>query len=240
MSDSPEARGSAVALLIEDDEKLAQLYAEVLRRDGFSVVVCGNLRSALDLLRSGFVPWVCVVDLHLPNGKGLDVVRQLEAIPGRSAFVLISGIYNDDWAEEAFRISSRVQQYILKTRIAATNEMAAERGLPTLAKLCRDAMARYATVCREKTMDVATALARSKPRTPWTVLKDRIATEFASRRAFRWFVRCLAGVLLAGGAVLSRYGASHDAGVIEACGAFLTATGGGLGILVGGAVKRRV
>ena len=63
-------------LLVEDEAKLADVLAEQLGEEGFDVRRASSLRQALRLL-DDLVPDVAVIDIGLPDGSGLDVLRRL-------------------------------------------------------------------------------------------------------------------------------------------------------------------
>ena len=63
-------------LLVEDEAKLADVLAEQLAEEGFDVRQARSLRQALRML-DDLVPDVAVVDIGLPDGSGLDVLRRL-------------------------------------------------------------------------------------------------------------------------------------------------------------------
>jgi DNA-binding response OmpR family regulator len=63
-------------LLVEDEEKIAAVLAEQLGAEGFDVRQARSLRQALRML-DDLVPDVAVVDIGLPDGSGLDVLRRL-------------------------------------------------------------------------------------------------------------------------------------------------------------------
>ena len=63
-------------LLVEDEAKLAHVLAEQLEEEGFDVRQAHSLRHALRLL-DDLVPDVAVIDIGLPDGTGLDVLRRL-------------------------------------------------------------------------------------------------------------------------------------------------------------------
>jgi DNA-binding response OmpR family regulator len=65
-----------VALLVEDDAKLAALTAEYLRGHGITVVVSSNGASALEEARRTRFD-VVLLDLMLPGRSGLEVCREL-------------------------------------------------------------------------------------------------------------------------------------------------------------------
>jgi DNA-binding response OmpR family regulator len=67
-----------VALLVEDDAKLAALTAEYLKGHGVTTLVCGNGALALEEARRGRFD-VVLLDLMLPGRSGLEVCRELRA-----------------------------------------------------------------------------------------------------------------------------------------------------------------
>jgi DNA-binding response OmpR family regulator len=71
-----ESTPAIVALLVEDDARLASLTAEYLRRHGVEVVVAADGARALNEAgRTRFD--VVLLDLMLPGRSGLDVCREL-------------------------------------------------------------------------------------------------------------------------------------------------------------------
>lgn len=71
-------------LLVEDDELLRTFLADNLTADGFDVLLADGVRDALRLLEYKS-PDVCVVDLALPDGSGLDVLRAVRGSDGVSS-----------------------------------------------------------------------------------------------------------------------------------------------------------
>ena len=67
---------AAKVLVVDDEEPLARLVAEYLRRDGFDVTVTGDGADAVRLAND-FQPDVVVLDLGLPTLDGVEVCRQL-------------------------------------------------------------------------------------------------------------------------------------------------------------------
>ncbi|MEY2736339.1 MAG: hypothetical protein RLZ58_1748 [Pseudomonadota bacterium] len=73
-------------LVIEDDARLAQMVADYLSQSGYSVEVCGDGRSGLARLRdTGRAIDLVLLDLMLPDIDGLDVCRQIRALPSTLA-----------------------------------------------------------------------------------------------------------------------------------------------------------
>jgi DNA-binding response OmpR family regulator len=67
-------------LVIEDDRDLAEVVALGLRNEAYAVDVAGTCAQAEDLLRTTDIDVACV-DLGLPDGDGLDLVRRLPTDP---------------------------------------------------------------------------------------------------------------------------------------------------------------
>ena len=63
-------------LVVDDEPQIAQIARDYLEHAGFSVIVAGDGRKALDLARSR-QPDLIVLDLALPKIDGLDVAREL-------------------------------------------------------------------------------------------------------------------------------------------------------------------
>jgi two-component system, NtrC family, response regulator HydG len=135
-SRSPRPEGSMLhALLVDDDVNFALGLAEVVGREGFSTKTANTLKEAkAELARS--VPDVLLVDLHLPDGSGLDLFKELEGSPG-SEVILITGQATVDTAVEAMRRGAsdylikpvdfaRVKQVL--TNVARTRELKEQIG----------------------------------------------------------------------------------------------------------------
>jgi CheY-like chemotaxis protein len=231
MRDAPTVTRPTV-LLIDDDPLVRKVYTTSLELGGFEVVSRPNKQLALELIGSGFVPHVAVVDLHLENGRGLEIPRDLVKVPGRWPMVLFTGFYSPDLREEAFGISPRIQGYHDKARIAMTEQAAAERGHDTIATLCRDAIARSRVVNRFAQMDVADAMAKYRPKTLRDRIGEHVTKQLAARKSTRVLARVLAVSMVGIGAALTKWGNSRGGGGgwIEVGGAALTAMGGALGL----------
>ena len=65
-------------LIVEDDPGIAQGLAATLKAAGYAVDACQRLSPALAALRSDRFDLV-LLDLGLPDGDGLDLLRQLRA-----------------------------------------------------------------------------------------------------------------------------------------------------------------
>jgi DNA-binding response OmpR family regulator len=72
---------AATILLVEDDGPTRTFLADNLTADGYELLVADCARDGLRLLETKF-PDVALVDLGLPDGSGLDIVRRVRASDG--------------------------------------------------------------------------------------------------------------------------------------------------------------
>jgi len=69
-----------LALIIEDDYDLSNIFAEALQAAGFETQIIQTGDAALVRL-SSTTPNVVVLDLHLPRVGGVDILRQIRTDP---------------------------------------------------------------------------------------------------------------------------------------------------------------
>ncbi len=101
-------------MIIDDHEVVRRGIAEIVdRADGLTVVAEGG-SVAETLRRAPLVrPEILLVDLQLPDGTGIDIIRALrESVPEARAVVLTS-FDDDDALAEALDAGARA--YLLKT-----------------------------------------------------------------------------------------------------------------------------
>ena len=68
---------SELALIIEDDEDLASIFAEALRGVGFEVELVADGRMAQERLTNGVIPFLILLDMHLPHISGADILTNV-------------------------------------------------------------------------------------------------------------------------------------------------------------------
>ena len=69
---------SILALIVEDDEDLASIFAEALRRVGFEVEHVADGKTAKERLKSGTVPYLILLDMHLPHISGAELLLDMK------------------------------------------------------------------------------------------------------------------------------------------------------------------
>lgn len=101
---------SARILLVEDDERLAELVAEALRKAGYAVECCGDGAEGEARLRAE--PFdVVLLDGHLPGKDGFDVLRDVRRdFKGR--IVMLTA--RDDDIDQVLGLEGGADDYISK------------------------------------------------------------------------------------------------------------------------------
>jgi DNA-binding NtrC family response regulator len=92
------------ALLMDDDPLSQRCLAQVLKDEGFETSVASTLEEARNLLRDRPAD-VLVLDLVLPDGCGLDVLRELESRAETQA-VVITGHSSVETLTQALRLGA--------------------------------------------------------------------------------------------------------------------------------------
>jgi len=92
------------ALIVDDEADTVAWMSQVVQAEGYTVATADSLRHArAQLVRQ--TPDVLLTDLLLPDGRGTDLVRDLDA-PSQVEVVVITGHASVDSAIEAVRIGA--------------------------------------------------------------------------------------------------------------------------------------
>jgi DNA-binding NtrC family response regulator len=98
------------ALIVDDDSTFLEGLAEAVGREGFSTASAGSLKEAR-AAAARRAPDVILADLFLPDGRGLELLQQLEG-PSSCELIVITGQASVDTAVEALR--GGAADYIVK------------------------------------------------------------------------------------------------------------------------------
>jgi DNA-binding response OmpR family regulator len=85
-------------LIVDDEPQITEVLKAYLEREGMIVEVCANVADAMSALER-FAPDVLVLDITLPDGSGLDVLRAASSPNARIPTIMLTAR-----AEEADRI----------------------------------------------------------------------------------------------------------------------------------------
>lgn len=93
-------------LIVEDSEALAAVYSSYLEADtGYQVMVCGDGQSALAMLRQN-PPDLMLLDLHLPDMNGMDILREVHQHQLPVQTVIITAHGSVDIAVDALHLGA--------------------------------------------------------------------------------------------------------------------------------------
>jgi two-component system, NtrC family, response regulator AtoC len=92
------------ALAVDDDPNFLSALAELIEGQGFTTNIATTLRDARTQV-SHRVPDVALIDLYLPDGRGIDLIKDLE--PGNATeVVLMTGHADVESAVQALRLGA--------------------------------------------------------------------------------------------------------------------------------------
>jgi DNA-binding NarL/FixJ family response regulator len=101
-------------MIVDDHEVVRRGIAEVVdRSDGMRVVA--EAGSVTEAVRRAVlvIPHVILVDLRLPDGTGIDLMRQLQAVAPTSRSIVLTSFDDDDALAAALEVGAAA--YLLKS-----------------------------------------------------------------------------------------------------------------------------
>jgi DNA-binding response OmpR family regulator len=75
-------------LMVEDDQAIGAMVADLLRYEGFEVVLEAHGRAALDELRTGRYD-TAIVDVMLPDMDGISIMRAIRDDPATKSMIVV-------------------------------------------------------------------------------------------------------------------------------------------------------
>lgn len=111
----PGSAGPATArplvVVVDDDVAVDKSFGQMLQTAGYDTHAEGNVASGLAYLEHA-APAVVILDLHLPDGTGLECLRRLRAWPRHRDLpvAILTGDYflDEDVARELKQLGARV------------------------------------------------------------------------------------------------------------------------------------
>ena len=92
----------ARVLIIDDDPQFRDLLSRRAQREGTEALAAGTLAQGLAKARTER-PDVVFLDVHLPDGNGLNVIPELRASAGAPEVIIVTGGPDPEGAELAVR-----------------------------------------------------------------------------------------------------------------------------------------
>jgi DNA-binding response OmpR family regulator len=152
---------TATILVVEDDDATRTFLADNLTADGFELLVANSASDGIRLLETKF-PDLAVIDIGLPVGSGLDLVRRVREADGlssrvdpRTPVLVVSG--RDGELDRVRGFERGADDYVckpfsypeLRSRVAALLRRAGQRprsGRVRVGQLLIDPLAREVTM----------------------------------------------------------------------------------------------
>jgi len=102
-------------LVVEDDEFLRQLYEELLKGEGYDVVVAVDGEEGLNKMSEGGFDLI-LLDIMLPKMDGLEILRHIKDKPPKKqngSVVLLTNLGQDSIIKEGFALGA--SGYLIKS-----------------------------------------------------------------------------------------------------------------------------
>ena len=155
-------------LLVDDDAALRKRLARAFEARGFAVREADGALAALALAREES-PELAVVDLRVPDGDGLEVVRALKSIDPTTVVVVLTGYGSIATALEAVRLGAthyltkpadfdELLAALTRARGVADEASRSERAPATLARVEWEHIQRVLTDCAGNVSEAARRL----------------------------------------------------------------------------------
>ncbi len=92
-------------LLVDDDPTFSRVLAEALARRGFDVAVAHRVEEAVQVAGE-HPPAYAIVDLNMPGGSGLTLVKRLHEADTRTRILVLTGYASIATAVEAIKLGA--------------------------------------------------------------------------------------------------------------------------------------
>jgi two-component system response regulator RegA len=106
MEAQEKATEERTILVVDDDRIYRNAIGRVLRSRGFVVRTAADYAEAIEQCRLEPVPQLAVIDLHLPERSGLEIIQDLKRLNPRLRVVLVSGYCSVPSAVAAMRLGA--------------------------------------------------------------------------------------------------------------------------------------
>ena len=107
-------------LVVEDDQFLRELYADVLTTENFNVDVAINGQEGLSKMKEGGYDLV-LLDIIMPEVNGFDIMTQIKTDPPKrpnKCVVFLTNLDNDEQIKQALKLGNG---YLIKSQITPGN-----------------------------------------------------------------------------------------------------------------------
>lgn len=108
----PHTIGDATILVVDDEEEIRDIEATLLSRRGYSVVTAGTGAEALNLLNVDGSIAVVLLDVQIPGGGGIEVLRAIGSFKNRPQVIIVTSMVDEQIARHSRKLGAF--DYLLK------------------------------------------------------------------------------------------------------------------------------
>ena len=94
-------------LIVDDDQGSRDLLSEVLASNGYAVAAVPDGASAREELARDGGYEIVIADLRMPNGSGLDLLRELRRSNRQQELILMSSFMTGNEKQQALQLGAR-------------------------------------------------------------------------------------------------------------------------------------
>lgn len=91
-------------MILEDDELTAESYSKTMQRIGYEVVLAKTVAEGKSLISEEENIDLFLLDVHLPDGFGFDLVKDAKAKFPKAPMIVITGYVYPEFTEIASRL----------------------------------------------------------------------------------------------------------------------------------------
>ncbi len=100
---NPDEKPKPLILHVDDDPDVRLLMVGSLQELGYTVLTAGTVKEALELGKDTKFD-LCILDVRLPDGTGVELCQQLRALQPEAPIVYYSAYADQDSQEKALSV----------------------------------------------------------------------------------------------------------------------------------------
>jgi DNA-binding response OmpR family regulator len=98
-------------LIVDDDQVICDLVAEILKEDGYSYEIALNAHDALDKIRNQTFD-ITLLDIKLPDRSGIDLLGAPQSLSQTTSIIMMTAVKDLDIAIRAMKLGA--SDYVVK------------------------------------------------------------------------------------------------------------------------------
>jgi CheY-like chemotaxis protein len=112
--DAGEKMANITVMVVEDERSLANLYALMLSKLGVHPEISRDGQLARDRIEEGLAPELLLLDLHLPQVNGEQLLKDIESNPEYDNTRIVIVTADPDWGMRLKEQDKRVHRVLTK------------------------------------------------------------------------------------------------------------------------------